>query len=254
MRGSSISLFHIAGIRLEMHFTFLLLLGYAAWEGWSGVPEAPWLGMAWFVMYVSLAFGCVVLHEFGHALTARRFGVRTRRILLTPIGGMAEFESIPRKPLQEIAIALAGPAVNFVLTGLILLFADFPTPHDLLVLSFAPQAIFKQLVAINLVLGCFNLVPVFPMDGGRVLRAALALRLPYLRATQIASWVGKILAVLAALAMLFVVGNPMGAVLFAFIFYAADREYKMVRQREAEAEFWRQWLERSQAAPPPPSS
>jgi Zn-dependent protease len=208
--------------------------------------------MAWFVMHVLLAFACVVLHEFGHALTARRFGVRTRRILLTPIGGMAEFESIPRNPRQEMAIALAGPAVNFVLIGLILLFVDFPAPRDLLLLSFAPQAVFKQLVFINLMLGCFNLIPVFPMDGGRVLRAALALRLPYLRATQIASRVGKALAVAGALAMLFLAGNPMGAVLFAFIFYAADREYKMVRQREAEAEYWRQWPGHFHPPPPPP--
>ncbi|HEX2100779.1 MAG TPA: site-2 protease family protein, partial [Candidatus Synoicihabitans sp.] len=118
MLGWSINLFRIAGIQLALHWSFLVLLGYVAWEGGR---DAGVRGVVWMVTYVLLIFTCVVLHELGHCFAARRFGVRVGRILLLPIGGMAEFDSIPRHPWQEIAIALAGPAVNFVLIGAFLL-------------------------------------------------------------------------------------------------------------------------------------
>ncbi|MGC4073441.1 MAG: site-2 protease family protein [Nibricoccus sp.] len=188
----SISLFRIARIRLAVHLTFFLLLGYVAWEGWNTSPDARWLGLAWSITYTLLAFACVVLHELGHAFTARSFGVRVSRILLTPVGGMAEFDRIPRAPGQEIIIALAGPAVNFLLITLLLLFVNVPTMDELF--SFEPTfaSLARHLLAMNIAMGCFNLVPVFPMDGGRVLRALLAKRLSYLSATFWAAATGKI--------------------------------------------------------------
>lgn len=252
MLGWSINLFRIRGIQLSLHASFLLLLAYVAWEGWTseGLP-----GLAWSVAYILLLFTCVVLHELGHSFTARRFGVGVPRILLLPIGGMAEFDSIPRQPRSEILIALAGPAVNFVLAAV--LFALVPFPAGWNPVEFPPTVgeLFRHLVVLNLVMGCFNLVPVFPMDGGRVLRALLALRLSYLRATFWAATVGKVLAVLGALALVFLFGNWLGAVLFAFIFIAGEMEYRSVKRRELEEAHWRRVLVQFYGHPPgnPPS-
>ena len=112
MLGWSINLFRVFGIRLAVHFSFLLLLAYVAWAGWM---EAGWAGVAWSVAFIVMLFTCVVLHELGHSLTARHFGIGVSRILLLPIGGMAEFDSIPRQPRRELLITLAGPAVNFAI-------------------------------------------------------------------------------------------------------------------------------------------
>ena len=110
------NLFRIRGIRLEVHFSFLLLLAFVAQEGWS---DAGWSGLLWSVATLVAFFACVVLHELGHSFTAMHFGIGVRRILLMPIGGMAEFEDIPRQPMREFLMTIAGPAVNFVIVGVL---------------------------------------------------------------------------------------------------------------------------------------
>lgn len=246
MLGWSINLFRVCGIRLAVHSTFVLLLAYVAWEGWAA---AGWAGVGWSVAFTVLLFTCIVLHELGHSLTARRFGVGVTRILLLPIGGMAQFDSIPRQPSRELLITLAGPAVNFVLAGLLMIFVRFPAgwlPAEF-PMRFADLG--REMVVVNLVMGCFNLVPVFPMDGGRILRALLALRWPYLTATRIAVYLGKVLAALGAAAALY--GQAwLVALLFAFIFVAGDLEYKYVRRREREDAHWAEMLRRMNAAAP----
>jgi len=265
MLNWSIRLFRVFGIQLSVHSTFFLLLGYVAWEGWSDPPMEnlayPIYGALINVVALTVFFTCVVLHELGHALMARRFGVGVPRILLLPIGGMAEFDSIPRKPSSELLIALAGPAVNFVIVAILLIFVPFPgeqiaqfvrsifltssegvdAPMSML------QAVLTTLLTMNLLMGCFNLVPVFPMDGGRVLRALLATRLSYLKATFYAASLAKVLATLAVVAAVWH-GRVQLAALFAFIFFAGEMEYRAVKRREHDDARWRQMLAELEAA------
>ncbi|MDD2764150.1 MAG: site-2 protease family protein [Opitutaceae bacterium] len=234
------------GIRLAVHFSFLLLLAYVAWEGWM---DAGWLGVAWSVAFILLLFTCVVLHELGHSLTARRFGIGVPRILLLPIGGMAEFDSIPRQPRRELLITLAGPAVNFVIALVLWPFVTMPASwaDGDVPLTFAGLG--WQLLLVNLVMGGFNLLPVFPMDGGRILRALLALRWPYLKATFWAASLGKVLAVFGATFMILELHNYLGALLFSFIFVAGDIEYRAVRRREEENVQWELLIRRLYGKP-----
>lgn len=236
MLGWSINLFRIFGIQLAVHASFVLLLVYWGYEGWleGGLP-----GMTWSVGLVVLFFVCVILHELGHSLTARRFGVKVPRILLLPIGGMAEFDRIPRKPAQELLITIAGPAVNFLLVALLLPLAwrGLFTGEDRAYYSIG--GLLDQLWYANLVMGVFNLAPVFPMDGGRIFRALLAIRLPYLRATWWAVMVGRVLAVGLACWAIYR-GSYMLAVLFIFIFYAGNAEYQAALRKEQEEAYWRE--------------
>lgn len=243
MLNWSLNLFRVRGIQLAVHSSFFLLLAYVGWEGWT---EGRTLGMAWTVVTFLAFFTCVVLHELGHSLTAMRFGVGVRRILLMPIGGMAEFDSIPRQPARELLITLAGPAVNFVIAGALWLFVR-RMPDDIAL--FSPAGFLEQLFVANLLMGCFNLVPAFPMDGGRILRALLATRVPYLKATRWAANLGKVLCVLGIIAALFAKQLGIGdaplwlvAALFAFIFFAGEMEYRATLRREQEDAHWRQVL------------
>jgi Zn-dependent protease len=148
-----------------------------------------WLDALRAVLLILSVFVCVVLHEFGHSLQVRRYGIRVRDVVLLPIGGMARAERIPEVPRQEIAVAIAGPLVNFALAAVIyavLTALDRPLSED-------PDYL-TSLFAINLVLGTFNLIPAYPMDGGRILRGLLAIKLPYLRATRYATVVGQLIA------------------------------------------------------------
>jgi len=264
MLNWSIRLFRIFRIQLSVHSTFFLLLAYVAWEGWRDAPadhlSQPIYGSLMNVAALVVFFTCVVLHELGHALTAQRFGVGVPRILLLPIGGMAEFDSIPRKPSSELLIALAGPAVNFAIVGVLLIFVSFPGAQIVqLVRSFFVEGgdnlnVGQELIAMNLIMGCFNLVPVFPMDGGRVLRALLATRLSYLRATFYAATLAKVLASIAVIVAIYH-GKVQLAVLFAFIFFAGELEYRAVKRRERDDERWRQsqadLLAQAATLPPP---
>jgi Zn-dependent protease len=171
MFGWSINLFRIRGIQLAVHWSFMLLLAYAAYDGWQ---DGGWDQLLWSVALLLAVFFCLVLHEFGHSLTAIYFGVGVRRILVMPIGGMAEFDSIPRQPSRELLITLAGPAVNFAIAAVLWPIVGWPGDDYP-----ATAAGFGQMLLVaNLIMGCFNLLPVFPMDGGRILRALLATRLP----------------------------------------------------------------------------
>jgi Zn-dependent protease len=182
MRSLSWKLGRVAGIDVFVHPTFLLILLFPQ------VREGGWLVLA----TVLALFGCVLLHELGHALMARRFGIETQDITLYPIGGVARLLRIPRSPGAELAIALAGPAVNFaIVAGLLGL--------DFLGLVGPWSDAAGVLIGMNLMLGLFNLIPAFPMDGGRVLRALLSPGLGRLRATQVAAGLGRGLAILFGL-------------------------------------------------------
>lgn len=254
------NLFRVRGIQLAVHSSFFLLLAYVAWLGWQPDPEfgeaaSGWIGMFWNVVILLAFFTCVVLHELGHSFTAMHYGVGVRRILLMPIGGMAEFDSIPRQPLRELLITIAGPAVNFAIAAALWTLNGLPEAWPLGEYEFAPgvTGFLQLLIHWNLIMGVFNLVPVFPMDGGRVLRALLATRLPYLRATQIAAFIGKVLALLGIGLALFapqlgLTASPayMLALLFAFIFFAGELEYRAAVRREQEEAHWRELVARFQ--------
>ncbi len=229
MRGSW-NLGRVAGIGVYVHWTFLLLLlwvvgGYlVAGFSWAAAMEAAAL--------VIVVFGCVVLHELGHALTARRYGIVTQDITLLPIGGVARLLRIPEDPWQELIIALAGPAVNVViaaaLIGLLVLLGQIGNAYNV---AFEGGHFLVNLMWINVLLVAFNLLPAFPMDGGRVLRALLGFGLPYVRATQIAARLGQVMAVLFGIAGLYV--NIWLVVIGIFIFMAAQQELTMAKTRAA---------------------
>jgi Zn-dependent protease len=240
MLGWSINLFRVFGIRLAVHFSFLLLVAYAAWAGWSENPTDRWTGLTLDLVLIILLFTCIVLHELGHSLTARRYGIGVSRILLLPIGGMAEFDSIPRQPRRELLISLAGPAVNFSIALLLLIFLPWPKSWGSDSVEFSARGLGDLLLRLNLIMGSFNLLPVFPMDGGRILRALLATRLPYLRATFWAATIGKVLAVSGAVWFAFFTKNPnpVAVCLFLFIMVAGDLEYRAVKRRELQTAQW----------------
>jgi Zn-dependent protease len=237
----SINLFRVRGIQLAVHWSFFLLLAWIAEDGWK---EGQWIGLAWSVGTLLAFFACVVLHELGHSFTARHFGIGVRRILLMPIGGMAEFESIPREPAREFLITLAGPAVNFVIVGILALTVGAPEGFPLNPeISLDARGFGQLLLQANFIMGCFNLLPAFPMDGGRILRAMLASRMPYLRATRLAATIGKIVAGIGIAVALWN-GWWMAAILFAFISFAGEAEYRAVQRREFEDARWREMLAR----------
>lgn len=223
-------LFKVFGIGVYVHVTFLLLL---IWAGWSGFAGQHTLGAALAeIGFIVTLFGIVVLHELGHALTARRFGIATRDITLLPIGGVARLERMPEDPKQELAVALAGPAVNVVLA--LLLYAGLAIGEHLTSLKLLlehPGNFFVQLLWVNVLLVVFNLLPAFPMDGGRVLRALLAIRMNYVRATNIAAKIGQGMAFCFGLAGLF--GNPFLILIAVFVWMGAAQEAGMVQMKFA---------------------
>ncbi len=213
------------GIPLRVHFTFPLILLLFGIEGWA---HGGWRDATWGMFFVLVIFVCVVLHEMGHSLQARRYGVVVRDIVLLPIGGMARAERIPESPREEIVVAISGPLVNFTIAGIIaLVMWILGAP------LFAEDDFFTNLLIVNLALGIFNLVPAFPMDGGRILRGLLALWLPYLKATRIAKDVGLLIALLFILAGFVYAELAMLPVIAVFIFFGAISEEKMIRARIA---------------------
>lgn len=228
--GGSWRIGRIAGIDVYVHPTFLILL---AWVGLAHYLEhhRPAEGLAGVVFILAL-FGIVVLHELGHALTARRFGIRTRDITLLPIGGLARLERIPDVPWQELVVALAGPAVNVVMAaaiylGLLLGHGIAPIGETLGV----GGRFVEQMFLVNVSLVLFNMIPAFPMDGGRVLRALLAMRLDYVRATKAAVAIGQGFAVVFGLLGLFV--NPLLIFIALFVWLAGAQEAGLVTIRSA---------------------
>lgn len=247
MLGWSINLFRVFGIQLAVHASFVLLLAYYAWQGWI---EGGLAGLFWRTTLIVLFFVCVVLHELGHSLTARRFGVRVPRILLLPIGGMAEFDHIPRKPTAELLITVAGPAVNFALALALLGFVWHGIFGGAEISEYSVMGLLDELWFWNLVMGIFNLLPVFPMDGGRILRALLAYHLPYLRATWWAAIVSKVLAPVLACVAFFYLHQMMLGILFLFILFVGDAEYRQTLRREQEERYWAEMIQRMPVAEP----
>jgi Zn-dependent protease len=248
------NLFRVRGILLAVHFSFFLLLAVNAFDGWA---DAGWEGAGWNTAVLVAFFVCVVLHEFGHSFTAMHFGIGVRRILLMPIGGMAEFDSIPRQPSRELLITLAGPAVNFAIAGLLWLSLPAEALADT---ADSPEAALSLLtfghvlLQWNLMMGCFNLLPAFPMDGGRILRALLATRLHYLRATFWAALIGKVVCVVAVGVAIWLLGtshSTMLIALFTFIFFVGELEYRATQRREREDAHLREVLARVYEFPPP---
>jgi len=226
----SIRLGTIAGIRIEVHVTFLLLLAGVSLLGAAGPGEALHTALNLLLLFV-----CVVLHELGHALAARRFGIRTREIVLLPIGGVARLERMPEKPAHEMVVALAGPAVNLVLLTLIggVLFGLGAHPVTVLARAQADSTP-EFLLFANFAMIAFNLIPAFPMDGGRVLRALLAMFMPFVRATRIASLVGQGFALLfAAVGVLWFRTNPALVFIALFVFVIAGEERTLVQTRSS---------------------
>lgn len=219
-----------AGIDVYMHVTFLLLVAFFAWSAYARSGTA--VGALEGVLYILALFGSVVLHEFGHALTARRFNIPTRDITLYPIGGVARLERMPDKPIEELWVALAGPAVNVVIAVILFLWLSLTgglVPLTQMNLLSGP--LLPRLLYANVSLVLFNLLPAFPMDGGRVLRALLALRIDYVRATQIAALLGQGMAVLFGFAGLF--GNPFLLFIAWFVWTAASQETSLVQIKSA---------------------
>lgn len=215
----SFRLARIAGIELRVHLTFFLLL---LWLSATYYMAGGWPYVVGGISFILALFGCVLLHELGHAVAARAFGIRTPDITLLPIGGLARLERIPENPWQEIVVALAGPAVNVVIASI--LFALLPTGFalDPAVLASPTDGLLPKLALVNVMLVLFNLVPAFPMDGGRVLRATLALFLPRVRATQIAARIGQGLAF--GFGFLGLLYNPWWVFIALFIFLGASAE------------------------------
>ena len=217
----SAKLARFAGIDVYIHATFPLLLlwfGYAAWAQTGSVA-----GVVNALSLILLLFLCVLLHEYGHALAARRYGIGTRHITLLPIGGLALLEAMPKDPRQELVVALAGPAVNVVIAAVVyVLILMRARPGAIFTLDPVGMGLLQGLLAANMLLAIFNMLPAFPMDGGRVLRAVLALRMDRVRATRLAATVGQVLAV--GLGILGLMGNPFLILIAAFVWIGAGAE------------------------------
>jgi Zn-dependent protease/CBS domain-containing protein len=217
----------IAGTAVRIHVTFLLFLGWIFAASWSaGGADAAWQGL----VFLLLLFACVLAHEFGHIFTARAFGVSTPDVTLLPIGGLARLERIPEEPYQEFLVAIAGPLVNVAIAmTLILIAGAHVSIGDLYAVESPDATMIDRLAAVNLFLAAFNMIPAFPMDGGRVLRALLASRTGYVRATEIAAFIGQGAAF--ALGFIGLMSNPMLIFIAIFVYLAASSEAHAVAIR-----------------------
>lgn len=235
--GRSLKLFSVRGIDVRLHFTFPLIFLWAGLQFGliGGSPTAALFG----VIVIALLFVLVTLHELGHSFAALYYGVPVKQIVLSPIGGLAQLERMPEKPVQEFVIAVAGPAVNVAVALLLAPFiplfglgaADFVAALSLNA-GLTVTAVFVYVFFYNIILALFNLIPAFPLDGGRIFRSLLAMKLDYVRATNIASIVGRGFAVLLGIYALFNGGIFM-IFIAVFIFMAAGQEAVAVRYREA---------------------
>jgi len=225
--GWSLMIGRVAGTAVRIHVTFLLFLAWIFGVSYiSGGPQAAWNGL----VFLLLLFLCVLLHEFGHIFTARAFGISTPDVILLPIGGVSRLERIPEKPGEEFLVAIAGPAVNVVIAGLLVLLAGANVQLDRLVtLESTSASLVDRLATVNVYLVLFNLIPAFPMDGGRVLRALLATRLGYVHATEVAAAIGQGVAFLLGFLGLF--GNPLLIFIAIFVYLAASAEAHLVAIR-----------------------
>jgi Zn-dependent protease len=223
----------VAGIDLYVHATFLVLIAWVAFG--HGMAGHGWQMTAAGVAFILTLFGCVLHHELAHALTAKAFGILTRDITLLPIGGLARLERMPEQPMQELWVALAGPTVNVVIAGvlygILAMTGSLPTAENLEAWSASDGSFLGRLMVVNLGLAVFNMIPAFPMDGGRVLRALLATQMDFVRATQIAASVGQGLAMLFGFLGLF--SNPLLVFIALFVWIGAAQEAAMAQMKSA---------------------
>lgn len=206
-----------------MHWSFLVLIGYIFFVH-LGRGHGLWVAIqgAFFILMI---FGCVVLHELGHALMARRFGIRTQDIVLLPIGGVARLERMPENPNHELLVALAGPAVNVAIAiALFLLITVLDGLGNTFRFHLVEGNIFARLFFVNIFLVVFNMLPAFPMDGGRVLRALLAKRMEYRRATELAASIGQVLAIVFGIVGFLLLNSPILILIAVFVFFGARAE------------------------------
>lgn len=219
----------IAGTVIKIHVTFVLFLVWIAGAAWrAGGFEAALTTTA----FVLLLFACVLAHEFGHIFAARRYGIRTPSVILSPIGGIASLERIPEDPKQELVVAIAGPAVNVVIAiVLFLILGATLDTTNFMEIENPGLSLVARLAAVNVILVVFNLIPAFPMDGGRVLRALIAMRRPHAQATRIAGRIGQAAAVAFAVIGLFY--NPILIVIAVFVYLAASAEVEQAQMKGA---------------------
>ena len=227
----SVKIGEIGGTAIRVHLTFLLLLAWIWLMHYQiGGAPAAWEG----VIFVLLVFLCVLLHEFGHVFAARLYGVRTPDVTLLPIGGVARLERMPERPREELVVALAGPLVNVVIAGLILLYLGRTVDAETAASIHDPrQNLLARLASVNIFLVLFNLIPAFPMDGGRVLRALLAIPLGFGRATQVAASIGQGLAFVLGFIGLFY--NPLLIFIAIFVYLAAAAEAQTAQIRQVSS-------------------
>ncbi|RMD91531.1 MAG: site-2 protease family protein [Alphaproteobacteria bacterium] len=227
--GWSFPIGRLFGSELRVHATFFLLLAWIGAVAWAeGGPQAALVN----VLFILALFACVVAHEFGHALTARRYGIRTPDITLLPIGGVARLERMPEKPSQEIIVALAGPAVNVVIWAILVgVFGAYASMQELAHIETPQIDFFARLAAVNLFLAVFNLIPAFPMDGGRVLRALLSISMDRVRATRVAATAGQMIAFLFGFWGL-ASGNLILLLIAVFVYLAGQAEASDVAMRD----------------------
>ena len=220
----------LRGIGVYVHATFLILIGFVVLSYWSqGHSLAGTLAGVGFILAL---FACVVLHEFGHALMAAKYGIKTRDITLLPIGGVARLERMPDEPRQELWVALAGPAVNVVIAAALWAWLELTaTRAPLSDLSVTGGPFLQRLMVVNMFLVVFNMLPAFPMDGGRVLRAILATRMEYTQATHIAATIGQAMALLFGFLGFF--GNPFLLFIALFVWIGAGQEASMAQMKSA---------------------
>jgi len=226
----SLSLGKIAGIKIQIHWTFILIILWIIFLNLSRGSTVQETTTA--VIFILTIFACVVLHELGHSLMAKRYGVAVKSITLLPIGGVASLEEIPEDPKKELLIAIAGPSVNLIIAGILFLILwaggrlTIPAGAE----SFqklAESSFLYRLLSVNLFLLVFNIIPAFPMDGGRVLRALLSLKMDRVTATSIAASIGQILAI--GFAFLGLLSNPFLIVIALFVYLGAQFEAQQVR-------------------------
>jgi Zn-dependent protease len=224
----SITIGKFAGTAVKIHITFILFLAWIAFSAWSRGGPAAALDSTVFIV---LLFACVVLHEFGHIAAARRYGIGTPEVTLLPIGGVASLQRLPSDPNQELVVALAGPGVNLVIGLVLIAVVGSVHPYELTQIDNPNLSLIGRLAIANVFLAVFNLIPAFPMDGGRVLHALVAMRVGGPRATEIAARIGQALAF--GLGFLGLFGNPLLVFIAIFVYIAAAAEAQMSAAHEA---------------------
>ena len=214
--GSSFKLLKVFGIPIELHISFLFLILFIYTMAFLNFIQIQ------VAVLITLLFVTVVIHELSHSYVALKYGVAIERIILLPIGGVSQMEEIPKNPIQELWISIAGPTANFVIAGIF--YIILIGVQNLVPLVYS--SFIYDFVLVNLVLGGFNMLPAFPMDGGRILRSVLAKRMNFIRATELSATIGKQLAIIMGIVGLLLLFNPFLVLVALFVYIGADQEYK----------------------------